>query len=221
MHTTLRIALCLPLLLVAGQALGQSGSMWGSPEGRRPLTMADSSWTYQQVLEPKQMIKLHDLVQVVVREKSRMSTQGQMDQRKNAQGSWALADWVSLDGFSLGPAPQRRGDPKVTGIMDNKFRSQANLQENDMLEFNITCEVADIRPNGTLVLEGHRKLQINEEEWEFSLSGVVRPEDFLPNNSVQSEKVADLRVQKRQAGHARDGMKRGWLTKWIDTYSPF
>jgi flagellar L-ring protein precursor FlgH len=215
------VAALLLQALFACQAAAQCGSMWGNPETRRPLSMADASWTYQQILEPKQLIKVRDLVTVVVREKSRMTTEGQVDRRKKTEGAMALNDWIALDGFSIIAAPQRNGDPKVSGIVDNKYRSQANLQEKDMLEFNIACEVVDIRPNGTIVVEGHRKIQVNEEEWEFSLTGIVRPEDILPNNTVQSEKIADLRVHKRQAGHGRDGVRRGWLLKWLDTYQPF
>ncbi len=209
------------LALAASTSPAQSGSVWGCPHERRPLTLADASWTYQQVLEPKQLIKLNDLLTVVVREKSRMSTEGQVDRRKKAEGALALNDWIALDGFSVVPAPQTNGDPKASGVVDNKYRAQANLQERDMLEFNIACVVADIRPNGTMIVEGHRKIQVNEEEWEYSLSGIVRPEDIMPNNTVQSEKIADLRILKRQAGHGRDGVRRGWLLKWLDTYQPF
>ena len=213
-------SLILATALVA-PAAAQSGSLWGPPQSQRPQTLADSSWLYQDVVEPRQMIKLRDLVTVTVREKSRMTSEGQVDRRKKAEGAMTLTDWIQLDGLSLMPAPQNSGDPKAAGIVDNKYRAQANLEERDMLEFNIACEVVDIRPNGTLIVEGHRKLQVNEEEWEYSLSGIVRPEDLLPNNSVQSEKIADLRVFKRQAGHGRDGIRRGWLLKWLNTYQPF
>lgn len=206
---------------LAGRAEAQSGSIWGAPEQRRPMTLADGSWTYQQVLEPKQMIKLHDLLTVLVREKSRMSSEGQMDQRKKIDGATLLSGWFGFNHGSLVADPLSGTQPGIVGAVDNKFRTQANLQEKDSLEFSIACEVVDIRPNGTLVVEGHRKIQVNEEEWEYSVGGVIRPEDLLPNNSVQSEKIADLRVLKRQAGHARDGVRRGWLLKWLDTYQAF
>ena len=69
------------------------------------------------------------------------------------------------------------------------------------------------------MVEGHRKIQVNDEEWEFSLTGIVRPEDLMPNNTVPSKKIANLRIYKRQAGHGRDGIRRGWLQKWMDEIS--
>ncbi len=211
------------VVVVAAPAKAQSGSLWGNPQERRPLTMAESSWTYQHVMEPKQLIKLHDLVTVSVKEKSQMMTNGKMDQRKTIQQLAALTNWIQFHGVTHLAAenPSSQDQPQIGGTVNNQYQAQANLQEKDSLEFNIACEVVDLRPNGTLVVEGHRKIQVNDEEWEFSLSGVLRAEDLMPNNLVQSEKIADLRILKRQAGHSRDGIRRGWLGKLLDQYQAF
>ena len=44
---------------------------------------------------------------------------------------------------------------------------------------------------------------------------------MLPNNTVISEKVAELSIDKREEGMARDGYRRGWLLQWLDKYQPF
>jgi flagellar L-ring protein precursor FlgH len=89
------------------------------------------------------------------------------------------------------------------------------------MKFRISCRVVDIRPNGNLVIEGRRTVHNNSEVWEQSLTGEVRPKDVLPNNTVLSENVAELRIDKREAGHVRDGYRRGWLLKWLDKWQPF
>ena len=199
---------------------GPSSSLLGSPTGRRPLTLSGASWTYQPTPEPKQW-KVNDLVTVMVQEKTRMQREGQVDQRKKSEGSMALTDWVLLDGFSIVPDPQADGEPTVAGILDNKYRAQANLQNKDLLETQIQCAVVDVRPNGLLVIEGHGRVQVDEEEWELSLSGIISPEDILPNKTVKSEKIAEKRIMRRTAGHGRDGVRRGWFAKFWDRYSPF
>ncbi len=202
-------------------AAAQSSSLLGNPATRsKPLTLADVSWTYQPTPEPKQW-KVNDFLTVVVMEKSRMTREGQVDQRKKAEGAMALTDWILFDGISIQPDPQTAGDPKIAGILDNKYRAQANLQNRDLLEADIQCVVTDVRPNGTLVIEGHSVVKLDEEEWELSLSGIVRPEDILPNNTVKSEKIAEKRILRRSAGHGRDGLRRGWLIKILDRVTPF
>jgi flagellar L-ring protein precursor FlgH len=144
-----------------------------------------------------------------------------MDRRKKAHGKWALTDWITLDNFMLRPDKQGGGDPMIAGEVDTKYQAEAELETRDSMKFRIACHVVDIRPNGSIVLEGHRNIRNNFEVWEMSLSGTVRPEDIMPDNTVESENIAELRIDKREAGHVRDGYRRGWLQLLLDQYQPF
>jgi flagellar L-ring protein precursor FlgH len=146
---------------------------------------------------------------------------GEIDRKKKANGSMTLSDWIGLDGWAIRPDPQSAGDPTVAGKMENKYKAESELETRESLKLTIACSVVDIRPNGLLVLEGHRSIHVNSEQWEVSLGGMVRAEDILPNNTVPSEKVADMRLDKREAGHIRDGYRRGWFQKWLDKYQLF
>lgn len=207
-------------LLVSSQASAQSSSLYGDPRGRVGLTVADTSWTFEKPPEPRKF-KLNDQVTILVKENTQVSSDGEMDRRKQADGMMTLTDWIVFDKFAVIPDPQSHGNPTVGGAMSNKLRSQANLQTRDSMSFKIAVRVADIRPNGYLVLEGVRSIHNNNETWEQCLTGVVRPEDVLPNNTVQSENVGELRIFKRESGHVRDGYRRGWLLKILDKYQPF
>ena len=203
---------------VATAAEGPSSSLFGNPDRRQPLTLAEYSWTYPKELDE---IRLNDLVTVIVDEKSAVISEGEMDRKKKAYGDLILKDWILLKGLAAIPDPQTLGDPHIRGEVDNKLRSEAGLQTRDSMKFRISCRVVDIRPNGNLVIEGRRTVRNNSEIWEQSLTGEVRPKDVLPNNTVLSENVAELRIDKREAGHVRDGYRRGWLLKWLDKWQPF
>ena len=60
-----------------------------------------------------------------------------------------------------------------------------------------------------------------ESPHRFPNSGEIRPGDVLPTNTVLSENVAELSIHKREAGHVRDGYRRGWFTRWLDMLQPF
>ncbi len=214
------LTLASVLALSEAPALAQSSSLYGSAEQRRPLELATHSWTYQPPQEPREL-KIHDLISVVVDEKSQVISEGEMDRRKKANLSMVLEDWLKLDGLDILPAPQSNGDPAISGSVDSKYRAESELESRDAMQFRIAAEIVDIRPNGLLVVEGHRTIRNNSEVWEMSLSGIVRPEDVLPNNSVLSECIADLRIYKREVGHVRDGYRRGWMLNWLDRYQPF
>jgi len=211
--TAVVLAACEP-------ARAQSSSLFGNPAQRRPLGLSDLSWTYQPV-EEKRQIRLHDQITVIVDEKAQVISEGEVDRRKKADGKLVLSDWISLKNFNLKPAPQSDGDPTVSGSVDNKYRANGELETREAMKLRVACRVVDIRPNGTLVLEGHRSIHVNEEKWEISLGGTIRAEDVLPNNTVMSENIADMRLVKRESGHVRDGYRRGWLLQWLDMYQPF
>lgn len=213
------VAVAGALALLSGAAQAQSSSLYGNPEQRRPLSLAQQSWTYQTV--EKREIRLNDQVTVVVDEKAQVISEGEMDRKKKADGKLTLTDWLMFNGFGLSLAPQAKGDPAMGGKVDNKYKANGELETREAMKLRVACRVVDIRPNGTLVLEGHRTMKINEESWEISMGGTIRPDDVLPNNTVLSENVADLRLIKRESGHVRDGYRRGWFLEWLDTYQPF
>lgn len=220
----IRRAAIVALALSASSASAQSSSFYGDPESRaaasQSLTLSGVSWTYQAPT-PRREIKVNDLLTVIVDYKSQVISEGEIDRKKKSNFAATLYDWVLLRNWTLYPDPQSKGEPRVAGSWDNKFRGEGSFESRDAMEFKIACNVVDIRPNGILVLEGRRSIHNNEDAWEMSLTGTVRPEDVLSNNTVLSQNIADLRILKREAGNVRDSYRRGWMMEWLDTYQMF
>ena len=224
-HTPARTAclsgiVALLLTVMAADASAQSGSLYARPASQRPWNAKQLSFIYQE-FEPPKEYKLHDIVVVLVDENTRVLSEGEINRKKKADGSMTLSDWIGLDGWAIRPDPQSTGDPTISGKMENKYKAEGELETRESLKLTVSCTVVDIRPNGLLVLEGHKSIRVNSEQWEVSLGGTVRAEDILPNNTVLSETVASLRLDKREAGNVRDGYRRGWFQKWLDRYQPF
>jgi flagellar L-ring protein precursor FlgH len=206
------ISLTVKLLVVAGAAIsaararGQNSSLFHHDlpvAGQDPLRLSSSSWLFQKS-DPPAQVRLHDQITVVVDEKSAVTSSGQLDRRKTGKFDAELKDWIHFaPGWSLKPSPMSNGQPK------------------DALAFKIAAEVVDVRPNGNLVIEAHHKIQVNEDVWVASLRGVIRREDVLPNNTVLSQNIAELEIEKKEAGNVRDGYRRGWLTRLYDRFSIF
>jgi flagellar L-ring protein precursor FlgH len=186
-----------------------------------PLTLPNASWTYVATLPPKK-IQLHDIVVVRVDELARMTSDGEINRRKNSTYNAQLKDWLLWpELFTVKPDPQPDGDQKVQGLLQQQQRSTSELETRESLMLNIACEVVDLRPNGLLVLEGHKRIGVNEENWEVSLTGMCRKEDINPDNTLLSRNMLDLKLDKRDRGQVRDGYKRGWFSRWFDQFDPF
>jgi flagellar L-ring protein precursor FlgH len=214
----------LLLAISATTASAQNSSLFQRdlPSGEQnPALLQHGSWTFIPVPAPKK-IELHDTVVVRVDELARVQSEGEVDRRKDALYNAVLTDWIELIGLkAVKPAPQEDGNPRIRGQLQQLYRAEAELQTRESLAFNIACSVVDIRPNGALVLEGHRQIRINHESWELSLSGLCRREDIGPDNVVLSRNVSELLIDKRERGHVRAAYRRGWFLRWFDEFHPF
>ncbi len=184
---------------------------------RPPISPENVSLIYAKP-EPPKTLQLHDTITVIVKINTRVISEGSVENRKTANLNAVLADWLHFDGLSLKPDLQNDGDQRVQGQLTSQLRAQADLESRDSLIFNIAAQIVDIRPNGNLVIEAHRTIQNNDEIWKQSLYGIVSRKDIDPNNSVISDKIAELRIDKQEVGQVRDGYKRGWFQKLYDVY---
>ena len=213
-------AVAAALIAATGQAFAQDSSLFRDAR-ESGLTLDRVSWWYQAPPEPRP-IRLRDIITILVDEKAVVISEGDIDQRKKASLDAVLSNWILLKNMAMIPDPQTAGEPRVKGQLDKKYRAEASLESRDSMIFRVAVEVVDIRPNGNLVVEGTRYIQNNDETWEYSLSGEVRPDDLnKQTNSVRSENVASLRIIKRETGHVHDGYSRGWLQKIMDRYQAF
>jgi flagellar L-ring protein FlgH len=103
----------------------------------------------------------------------------------------ALARWSASTEFEGGGATTRRG----------------------ALSAVITARVVEVLPNGDLVLEGVREIEINGDRQIIVLSGVVRAADINPGNVVPSTAVGQMRIRYFGRGLIRDNLSPGWLVK--------
>lgn len=227
----MRIAfIILVVVVVSGlsreRLLAQEGSLLQTvttDEKATPLTLENASFLFQP-LPPEaetRALQREDIITVLVDYRASMLSEGDAQSRKTASMNAQLLEWLAADGGDIFAAPQRRGDPKVSGTLNSQYRAQSDIEVNDSLTFRIAAKIVDIRPNGNLVIEAHRRIVNNDEVWLASLSGVVRRQSIGPDRTVRSDAIADLIIDKREDGQVRDGYAAGWLNQLWGKYKPF
>jgi flagellar L-ring protein precursor FlgH len=206
----------LPQTAPTAPANGTPGSL---ASATAPFT--PQSW-YEIPLPPAKEVKVHDIITIRVDTGARLSESAQLQRRRTTQYDALLNDWIVLEGLrAIRPAPQSEGDQRIQGNLNQNNRVTGQLDTAESLKFDIAATVAAVLPNGNIVLEAHKEVRINNEQWMQSLSGVCRREDIGPNNTVLSKDIANLKVDKKELGQIRDSYKRGWLTRWWDQFGPF
>lgn len=185
------------------------------------IPLQATSFTYQAPASLRKL-NIHDIVSIRVDELATATMLGNVQSRKNGAYDARLSDWLDWVSFdTIKPAPMTGGDPRVAGQSNETYRAQSNLQTREQMTFNIAAEIADIRPNGTIVLSARKTLRLNDNVMKISFSGVCRSQDIGPDNTVLSRNVFDTQVVKDEEGQVRDGYSRGFVAKWFARFKPF
>jgi len=85
----------------------------------------------------------------------------------------------------------------------------------------ITATVVEVLANGNLVIRGEKQLALSEGGETIQVSGIVRPTDISPNNTVQSRRLANAQIAYRGTGDLANAAKPGWGTSVLMRFWPF
>jgi flagellar L-ring protein precursor FlgH len=109
----------------------------------------------------------------------------------------------------------------VNASVSSKFDGSGMTTRKDNLNATITARVIDVLPNGNMLIEGRRSVQVNNEDQIIVLTGLVRPRDITFNNLVNSTLIADARISYSGNGIISDRQQPGWLMGLVDKVWPF
>lgn len=123
----------------------------------------------------------------------------------------------------LGTNPSFRGNTLETNMEQNRdFNGDAGADQSNSLEGNITVTVAEVLPNGGLVVRGEKWITINRGDEFIRISGIVRPDDVSPDNTVPSTRLANAQISYSGTGTLADSQSMGWLGRFFNSgYWPF
>ncbi len=90
--------------------------------------------------------------------------------------------------------------PDVVANSTDNFNGTGTYEKKGEFTARITAIVSDVLPNGNLVISGRREIKIDNETKLIEFSGIVRRYDVRPDNTIQSELVAEARVSYTGSG---------------------
>ncbi|MHA7834934.1 MAG: flagellar basal body L-ring protein FlgH [Algiphilus sp.] len=156
--------------------------------------------------------QLGDVLTIRLEERTQARTSSSTETSKGTE--------ISLPNPTLFGAPVTRGgNPLLTTDMtsDNSFNGSGASEQTNQLDGFITAQVVDITPNGLLRVHGEKRLRINRGDETIVLTGLVRPQDIGPDNTVPSLRVADADISYRGRGQLGQANQQGWLGRFFNS----
>ena len=177
------------------------------------------------ISEKKQRFEEGDIITVLVRESLDAQTRADTETRKDTEIESRARE--ASNQFLVAQRPQGFGImnpeqlPNWNIDVDNEHRARGTTRRTNVLETTITSVVKEVHPNGNIVLEGNKTVEVNREDTKLSVRGMVRPSDVSPNNTVESTRVANVELKLEGQGPLWNNQRRGLLTRFLDWFSPF
>ena len=104
---------------------------------------------------------------------------------------------------------------------DNSNVGTGAVARSESINLTLAALVAQVLPNGNLVIEGSQEILVNYEIREVSIAGVIRPEDINSDNTVESTQIAQARIVYSGRGQVSDIQQPCWGQQVVDILSPF
>jgi flagellar L-ring protein precursor FlgH len=119
----------------------------------------------------------------------------------------------------LGRALTRGGIPLFDGSLsgDSAFDGAGSSSQSNSLSGDITVTVVDRYPNGNLRIRGEKWVTLNQGKEFIRLSGIIRPFDIGPDNSVLSSKVANAQITYSSKGVLASANKMGLISRFFNS----
>jgi flagellar L-ring protein precursor FlgH len=109
----------------------------------------------------------------------------------------------------------------VNASSDNSFTGKVSSSIDEEFVTTISAIIEQTYQNGNYFIRGTKELLINGQKQTVEISGVIRPYDIEVDNTIKSEKLANLKILYNQEGDETDALEKPWGSRLIESISPF
>lgn len=169
------VAVALVAVVVAGVAVPP------------PTAHAESLWQKSGgngLFHDRKGMSVGDLITVLIVERSQASQNAATQTGK--QGSLAIGPGAGVLEQYL---------PLVKAGGSDQMKADGTTSRGGQVTAKVTVVVREILPNGNLVVEGKQLISVNHEKQEITVTGVIRPDDIAPDNTVYSTYLAEANIR--------------------------
>ncbi len=187
------------------------------PIAEKPMTSA-SLWTdsYGSLFEDIKAGRVGDIVTVAIYESASASKEASTSTGRSSSASADITKFFGLED-DIGNI-NRAIDPAglIKAGYKSDFKGSGTTSRKENLVATLTAVVVDVYSNGTMRIEGKKKVTVNNEKQVIRLTGIVRSRDISRRNIIDSKYILDADIAYTGKGVISDKQRQGWLVRILD-----
>lgn len=98
----------------------------------------------------------------------------------------------------------------------DSFTAKGSLANTNSVTARMTAQVLEVKPNGDLVISGTQSIKQNGEEQKITVSGIARPEDILPDNTILSTYIGNAQIRVDGNGPISKKQRQGIISQLLN-----
>jgi len=205
-----------PSLSDTGSGLASAAAMTMQPPPPAQPVSAYSTWADQSsnLFIGKRALATGDIltVQIAINDKAQLTNKS--DRSRSNTKSLGLTGSYDVNG--AGGAGSASGD--LTSATD--FSGTGGTTRSETIKLAVAAVVTGIMPNGNLFITGSQEVRVNAELRVLTLTGIVRPSDIGPNNTISYERIAEARISYGGRGRITEVQQPPYGQQILDIISP-
>ncbi len=144
------------------------------------------------------------------------------DRSRSNDSSGGVTNFFGLES-SLGKVLPGGLDPTQAVTYGGQFENKGSgtVTRKEQISLTVAALVAQVLPNGNLVIQGRQEVRTNGELRELTVAGIVRPEDISSTNTIKHSQIAEARISYGGRGDISRVNKATAAQTMIETLSPF
>ena len=174
---------------------------------------------HMSLFQGQRQWRVGDIITVVLNESTQASRNSSLVTERKATNDALSSSWTNALLSPNGFWGDVRGDIDLTAAEIGSEGVGTAAQAN-ALSGVITAMVAEVLPNGNLIVEGRKQLSLTEGAEFIQIRGVVRSRDVQPDNTVSSMRMAQAQISYRGTGNLAESTQPGWITQLLFKYWP-
>ncbi|MCK4502829.1 MAG: flagellar basal body L-ring protein FlgH [Desulfuromonadales bacterium] len=189
-----------------------------------PPQTAGSLWTESRggIFADMKGQTVGDIITVLIVERASASKEATTATDRTSTMSAGIDNFLGLEKYisKLGNNALNNAT-LVEAATKNNFKGSGTTGRKEDLTATLTTQIIEVLPNGNLRIEGAKTVTVNDEMQIVKLSGIVRPADVSPRNTVDSKNILNARIAYVGEGVISDKQQQGWLVRGLDAVWPF
>jgi flagellar L-ring protein precursor FlgH len=203
------------------QRVYKEGRYAQTASSARPLTGSLFTEARAGWLEDTRALRVGDVLVVRIDEQADAQGTSSTTLKRESDGSGGASALLGLVPALKRAYPELNPEKLMEFATKSNFAGEGDTARKGKLSGTMAVRIVKEMPNGDLFLEGTKVVLINNEEYHLYVSGLVRPVDIQPDDSVSSSRIADAQVEFTGRGDIADQQRKGFFARIFEALNPF